>query len=547
MPEQPEAAASTNPAAQVHSSAPADDPEYHAFLAGVQSRFATLTAGQPLFAVEISGKELWERFLIATAPEARQRNSCYACRRFIEVYGNLALIAADGTLTSPIWDPALATPELRPAVHRLREAVEKGQVSGVFLSSEAQWGKPHAGGWPHLAVTPDETHVYREGVLTAEQRRSELLEDFRCLEAALAEYRPEVLEQARTLLSADALSRSERFLGVVTWLQERQADRKVRSARLRHNRLWRAVATAPAGFCKPRSSMVGVLLEDLRAGLPFERVKARFDSKMDPLQYQRPQAPPNVGNIRQAEEAFQKLGLAPALARRFATLVEIPVWVWRARTQNSSGVREGVFSHLKPKSRTDLAALQLPTQTLTWVKLRDTVLPQAESIEFLVPGRSHNFCALVTAVNAEAPPLLQWDREGERNPVSWYYYPRGSNAGQWSLTAGWTTVLGVTLKPSMWSGSGFAHQGEAVLFVVEGARDTRNDSVALFPETLRSDLHHVRSTIEAHSRSGKLEDVEGALASGLMFGKGEGKLWADARVRVTTRGRAMVYQLDRWD
>ncbi len=517
---------------------------YHAFLAGVQTRFAELTHGKPLFTVGIDGGALWSLYLGGLPVDERQHHTCHACRHFIERHGNLVLIAEDGTLTSPVWDEALATPELRGAVQSIREAVEKAKVNGVFLSSEKVWGTPQTGEWRHLAVKPLNGCVYRGTLLNAGQRMAELREDFRCLQTALDEFKPQALKQARTILEADALARSERFLGPVAWLEARHGDRKAKNAALRTNLLWLAVATAPAGFCKPRSGMVGTLLEDLISGMDVADVKRRFDAKMHPLQYQRPQAPPSAGNIRQAEEAFEKLGLASALDRRFATPADVLEWTWRPSAAKPAAPEGGVFGHLKAKGQARASRVELPSKTMTWAKFRDAVLPGAEKLELIVPYSSGAFCALVTAVDPEAPALLKWDREDRRNPVNWYFYHGGSVASRWSLSPGAVPVVGITPKPNLWQ-EGFAYEGEAVMFVLEGARDRDNRSLALFPETLRSELHGVRATLEAHSRSRSLQPVEGQLASGMMFGSGQA--WSDLALRVTTADSVATYKLDRWD
>ena len=70
---------------------------------------------------------------------------------------------------------------------------------------------------------------------------------------------------------------------------------------------------------------------------------------------------------------------------------------------------------------------------MTWDKFQRTVLPSAERIEFLAPSHG-SYTALVTAANAEAPPILQWDRDGARNPVSWYFWNGGSSASQFGLS-----------------------------------------------------------------------------------------------------------------
>jgi hypothetical protein len=510
--------------------------DYHNFLRRLQADVEEL-GGQRLFTTAATG--LWETFLSSIPEGRRQRDTCGRCRGFIERFGHLVTLDETGVQRSLFWREHTAPEELVTAVQRLRERVEQAHVDGVFLSSERVWGRPVTGIWRHLAVTVPEALVFKEGLLSASQRMAELQEHHRCLNVALGEFQTEHLKQALTALQADALTRSEKFVGVVEWLLARQRERKLPHGR---NLLWRAVASAPAGFCTPRQSMVGTLLEDLAAGLPFETVKRKFDAKMHPLLYQRPQAAPSAGNIQQAEEAFAKLGLEPALKRRFATLADVRL-TWKP-TVAEPETRGGLFGHLKPKEAA--ADLQLPAKTLTWVKFRDTVLPTVEKMALLVPSSSQAFSALVTAVHPDAPPLIRWDSPEQRNPVTWYFYHGQTTALSWGLAPGYVEVLGLTMKPNTWFSDRFAEQGQGVLFILQGARDSRNEALSLFPEFLRGDLHGVRATIEAFSRSGKLEVPEGApLASGMMFTP-TNATW-DVTLRVTSRGAVGTYTLDRWD
>jgi hypothetical protein len=61
---------------------------------------------------------------------------------------------------------------------------------------------------------------------------------------------------------------------------------------------------------------------------------------------------------------------------------------------------------------------------MTWEKFARTMLPEALSIEAQVPAGPERFMALVTAANADAPPILQWDAEERRNPTE-LVLPRG--------------------------------------------------------------------------------------------------------------------------
>lgn len=516
--------------------------DFHGLLGRLQANFEAQVGHQPLFTTDAT--DLWTIFLSAVPEKVRQHFTCGACRRFIEHFGHLVALDDSGRPHSPFWLESVASSSHSALLRPLRETVESAHVNGVFLSSQSIWGTPETGAWRHLSVRVPEARVFPRGLLTAGQRMAELQEHHRCLNVALGEFQAEHLAQAQTVLQADALTRSEKFIGLVEWLIARQGERKLPWGR---HLIWKAVASAPAGFCTPRSSMVGSLLEDLEAGLPFETVKAKFDSKMHPLRYQRPQADPSEGNVKQAEAAFARLGLAPALERRFATLAEVPL-TWRppAQVHNTA---TGLFSHLRTKQMAKALRLNLPNKTLTWVKFRDTVLPTAEKLELRVPDSSSAFSALVTAVHPDAPPLLQWDRPEQRNPVSWYFYHGQRAASSWGLTPGWVKVLGVTMKPSTWFGDRFAHHGQGVFFILKGARDTQNGSLGLFPECLRSELHGVRATIEAFSRSRKLEARDGEpLASGIMFtpSGSDDSTW-NLMLQVTNKGGVATYTLDRWD
>lgn len=291
--------------------------------------------------------------------------------------------------------------------------------------------------------------------------------------------------------------------------------------------------------------MIGALLEDIASGMDFAEVSRRFAEKMHPLRYQRPQAAPAAGTIARAEKLVAQLGAEGALARRFARLEEIEV-LWKP-SQPCEQQGSGVFSHIQPKDRSSSVQLEMPPVTMTWEKFLRTVLPEAEAIEFRVRDTRDHYAALLTAANPEAPPILQWDHPERRNPFSWYVWRGGSRPEQWGLRSGTLcTVSAITLKPCMWGDpqGRYSHQGAGVIFLLEGARETRQAGAALFPECLKSEFHGIRSVIESYSRSAETEGMESATACGIMLAKGGS--W-DHTFRVRTSGRTVDYRLDRWD
>lgn len=528
--------------------------DYEDFLSSIRKRFESLIGtGRPVFFTDAAG--LFDAFLSALPEGAtRQHYTCHACRRFVDGFGGLVAIEPDGAAVPLMWD-AQGTPELyRPPVKALARLVGRAKVAGVFLSSEPKWGLPVTGEWHHMATVPPRGMVFKDTVLkNAGQASAEKLEEYRMLRRGLADFPLEMALQAHTLLTNGALYRSEKCVGVAKWFLDLHEALKAAPKGRRDNVAWLAVASAPVGFAHIRSSMIGTLLEDIAAGMEFGAIKRRFDEKMNPLAYQRPQAAPSAGSIAQAEKVITALESAGALERRFARLSDIQALWLPTPSKDEATKSGGVFSHLQPKGATPVfnASISAPPMVMTWAKFAASVLPKAERIEFFVPRGLASFVALVTASNPEAPPILQWDNEQKRNPVSWYLYHGGSSAQQWGLDAGvLRPVTAITLKPSMWSGEErHAHQGNGVIFVLDGARDLRSESAgnALFPETLRTEYHGIRSTIEAYSRAAKLAGRDEAEACGIALFAGR-EAWRDALVRTTdARNVQATYKLDRWD
>ena len=157
---------------------------------------------------------------------------------------------------------ANADPEFVASFASMREAVERlsARVTGVFLTPVDLLGDPQKGRrktdgtpWSHLHVRMPRNRVYAGTLLNAGQAAAEKAEDVKNVTRALGEFPLALLEQATQLLKSDALYRAERVAGPVEWLRNLSAAvGGKKNARIRENLIWRAVASAPAGFCHPR-------------------------------------------------------------------------------------------------------------------------------------------------------------------------------------------------------------------------------------------------------------------------------------------------------
>lgn len=474
--------------------------------------------------------DLWATYL-ASFPEGsvRQYHNCSCCRSFIERIGSLVTINDDGQAGSPIWSVKDAPSEYAEAVARMSSMTNGAAVTGVFQSAAVVLGTPEAGGWEHFSVKLPDSLVHTNRIRTAGQRRAELAEEFGMVQRALSEFSEDTARQALGLLEAgDALYRSEKVLGVAKWFADIHAVRKNR------NRVWRAVATAPAGFAHVRSSMIGTLLEDIQAGMGYDAVSKRFAAKMHPLQYQRPTAAPKAGSIAVAEKRMVELGLTEAaLERRLARADEVPV-LWRPVAQAAAAPAAGMFGHLAAAAPARNLLGDVPPMHMTVEKFVQTVVGTARKIEALVPA-SFSPIYITTAVQDTGVKLFHWN-----HLFAWYVYHGGRSASSVSLQPGFVEVTGVTTLPASWDNGG-PHHGEGVILLLAGARETRQGSLALFPECMRGELREVRSVIEAYSNSKLMQGIDQPnQAIGIDLRKGSMK-------PVTLRVDGRQYLLDRWE
>lgn len=517
---------------------------YEHLLNDIRQSFGTaVSIDEPLFTTNV--ENLYDIFLNNLPEEARQHYNCHECRRFVNNYGGLVTID-DAGYTHPVMWECLAPEFFYLAVANVSNAVRAAKVTGVFLTTEKRLGVPKTGKWTHMAVDIpnfDRRFKHRDRIFTADQKMAEKRQDYQMLMRACANYKKETVESAVNLLRSNSLYRSEKVLGIAEWFLDLKQN--MGKPGCFTNIVWKKVATAPAGFCHISSSMIGTLLDDIEAGMDFEAVKRRFDEKMNPTKYQRPKAAPTAQNVARAEEIVAKLGIANSLKRRYARLDELQK-VWVPKVEEPKAARGGVFASVKTKESQNVAKPIFGTgATMTWDKFQRTVLPTAKKIEVKTSYGRDSFAALVTAVDPEAPPIIQWDTEENRNPFSWYLYSGGSYASNWNVRSGdYVEVTAVVLQPNLWQ-PGYEHQGKGVLFILKDCKDKQNKTSALFPEILRGELHEVRATIEAYSKANSLSGDWEADACGLIYQSSHDN-W-QCNLRVTTDVGVSTYKLDRWD
>jgi hypothetical protein len=128
--------------------------------------------------------------------------------------------------------------------------------------------------------------------------------------------------------------------------------------------------------------------------------------------------------------------------------------------------------------------------------------------------------------------------------------PRGLRSAQlggaWNVTPGqWARVVGSVPAPNLWGERPLTQHGQHVFFLLDGCRDTAQGvGRGFFTETLRSEFHPIRATLESYAASAVITGAEEAAACGI--GMSNQAPW-DLILRVRTANSLATYRLDRWD
>lgn len=507
--------------------------------AAVSKFFDYATADAPmLFRARLTRGRLFDAYLDGfDDPVERQHHNCSTCRSFIERFGGLLVVHEDGSTMSAVWPANVVPGDYAMPIANMRRIAEAANVIDPAILSEADLGSAWVGGWQHFHVTAPAHLVHTKAVKTAGQFAAELREDIARLRRYFGSVKASSVEAALTLLRAGRVNSADQFIGPAEFLLRLFTDRGRNSER----RFVRSVATAPAGYRHVTTSVVAEMIADLEAGMSQDKVVGRFNAKVAPTAYQRPKAEPTAGNIARAEALVEKMGIAKSLERRFARLDEVKA-LWRPK---EAGGGSGVFGHLKPKGGDLHHGAASGFVTMTLEKFVTKILPTVDRMRLRAPNDGP-YIGLLTAVHPDAPPVLKWDNAVDRNPVSWFFYANGSSCDKWGLRAGWVDVVAVSDMPTMWGKVTMPNLGRGAIFYLSGAHHVGSTESCLFPQILKSDLHEVRSTIEAHSGRTRVSPISPPAACGIgMTASSVHKV--PLIVRAVTGTTEVEYHLDRWE
>jgi len=577
--------------------------DFTKYVATIQARVESILGqGTPIFTTDV--QNLWEIYLDGFATlEQRQYHNCNCCKSFIRKYGHLAYVD-NGQLVPLFWDEAEAIDRYKATVSGMVSVLKNASITGVFVSSDKQWGRVFEGGWDHFGFTQPIPYV-ESPTKAAHQAIAEFSENHKMVMHAHATINQNDVKTAITLLESGSLDYGDKYAKSLKWFYS--------TYRASNNNLWQLVASAKPGYYNPANGMTGALLEMIAAKTDITKLTASWNDMVSPMRYMRATVDPSDGNLAQAEQIIAKHGLVKSLARRYATLDDIQTF-WKSN-DTKKVVSGPVFGHLTPKVKKQVIPdLNLPASTMTWENRNDLdlhmITPRGEHIYFAdMKSRCGGWLDIDMNRSGETvTPVenIRWDKgaapsgtyrvhinnyrfhEPSRQPTPFkveieadgkIYQFGGTchgqgtsgnvqiativwqpgrtivtgstnvtstvSGGNWGVRPGqWVKVNALAKSPNSWD-SDEVRSNHHIMFILQGCKDAANGvGRSFFTEMLKSELHPIRSTLEAFAKNAVIEDAESNSACGLGFTP---QVDWNLRLKVMTRDSVREILIDRFD
>jgi hypothetical protein len=507
----------------------------------------------PIFRVDLPKGKLFDAYLAALPPERRQQMNCSCCRSFLNRFGGLVRMSTDpdtfGKLDSVLWsnDDTVANPIFEGAIDTMRKLVEGAKINYHFVSKLETLGEAEKGGFDHFAI--NNAQIFEHALKEPHEIIADEVQAYSNLSKFIGTTDQAIIDQVATFFKHDQrLKNQQKWVGHAEWLAEFKRQRDALPKDQKGPYTWLQVATQSPGRVDIKNSPIGKFIKNIIGGDSYDVATAKFLKMADGLNYMRPKAAPKAGTVQRAETIFEKLGLASALERRFLTHPELRGVIWSAPEEAPKEEKSTLFGHLKTQEDKPAAPTlpEINSGPISLARFMAEILPTALAIE-LDGNQSvrYNITSFTTSVDPEAKPILQWDDEANRNPVCGYIYHEGSPLRQWGITTARPKIVKIINNPEQWGRDDATVFGKYVTtFVFDEGNGGRLPNTPMFPETFRSELHEVRSVLEAHFRSKPLtplEDGQKPVVGIIMPVAGPCFL----PLRVTTKDAVVRYQIDR--
>jgi len=418
-----------------------------------------LAAASKLYVVDVNKDELWETYLNTFKPEynklyiKRSEHDCSACRHFIKSFGNIVTINSKNEIVT-IWDFDAQSEEYQPSIDACAKFIRKHSISDVLVTKETKFGiesnksmleNGDVVTFDHLYYVLPLARVY-SGRETVDTMMAKYRDARNVLKRSLDEITDDSVETVLDLIAQNSLYKGEEWKGLLEkFLSVKKEYAKIAENK-KGNYCWLASDKHGEVLSKIRNHSIGVLLQNISAGMELDKAIRKYEAIVAPTNYKRPKAIFTKKMVEEAQKTINELGLMDALGRRFAVLDDITVNnIIFANRDASKRIAGSVFDKLK-EEKFDKKSLK----KLEKISIGDfikNVVPTASSIELLLEGRHEgNLVSLIAPKNKESKTMFKWN-----NNFGWAYHKNLTDSMKENVKAAGGKVDGVLRFSIQWN------------------------------------------------------------------------------------------------
>lgn len=412
-----------------------------------------------LFMVDVDKDTLWNTYL-NSFPEGtnqvyrkRREFDCSCCRQFIRTFGNVVAIKNNQVVS--IWDFDTEDDKFNPVIKALANLV-KSEIRDVFVTKQSAFGTDksleqledssvHV--WQHFSIKLPKQFLTRSN--KSESALAAVYKDAKnVFKRSLDELSRDSIETVLDLIAESSLYKGDEWQAVLSQFLTLHNEYHNLADDEKDNYCWAKSVKVGGVISKIKNHSIGVLLQDITAGIDILEAIRRYEHIVAPTNYKRPKAIFTKRMVEQAQETITSLGLLNSLGRRHAKLSDITInnVLWANRDAQRPNGRLDVFDVLrqevsvKPKSYERVQGISVET-------FISDILPTATSIEVLLENRNEsNLVSLIAPKVADSSTLFKWD-----NAFSWAYKGNIADSMKQRVKAAGGNIKGILRFSLQWN------------------------------------------------------------------------------------------------
>ena len=264
--------------------------EFKKFKQMFEASWKELSKSSRLFRVDISGDELWNKYLTSFEEgtnniyRVRTKHDCSVCRHVIKHIGAVVAINDDGEVRT-VWDFDATGTIYAPVVKAMQALVKSAPVVDVFATTFDSFGTDSTPAvydgevvvFDHLYVRVPKAHIVPSRT-TSDSYRGELRTNAQVFKSSMDNISVEAVDVVLELIGSNSLYRGAEWSTQLLKFREYKRAYDALKDSDKANYCWFA-GTDNAVIARMKNHSIGLLLQDITEGVELDEAVRKYEAE----------------------------------------------------------------------------------------------------------------------------------------------------------------------------------------------------------------------------------------------------------------------------